>query len=109
MRKRIRQSLEPAGYTLVEAKNGLFALEELEKREFACILTDLVMPDLDGVALLAEIQRRRISTPVLVISADIQKTTREHCERLGAAEFIQKPAAPEQLLATVARIVGGRC
>jgi CheY-like chemotaxis protein len=108
MRKRVQQGLAPEGYTLVEAANGQLALNELEKRKFDCILTDLVMPELDGFELLAEIQRRKISTPVVVVSADIQKTTQERCAELGAVQFIQKPASPEILRAVVAGILNGR-
>jgi CheY-like chemotaxis protein len=108
MRKRLRQALEPAGFALVDATNGLSALDELEKREFSCILTDLLMPDMDGFGLLSELQRRRISTPVVVISADIQNTTRTRCTELGARQFVQKPIQAEELRSVVAGIVGGR-
>ena len=109
MRKRVRQALGQEGYTLVEADSGVTALTELDKREFSCILTDLVMPDLDGFGLLAEMQRRHVSAPVVVVTADIQKSTRERCEGLGATTFVQKPVPPEKLRAVVAQILEGRC
>jgi len=109
LRKRIRQALQEDGYLLVEAGSGASALAELDKREFACIMTDLVMPDLDGFGLLAELQRRHIQTPVVVLTADIQKTTRERCEQLGAAAFLQKPVNADALRSTLAGVLGGRC
>jgi CheY-like chemotaxis protein len=109
LRKRIRQALQGDTYTLVEACSGLSALAEIEKQEFACILTDLVMPELDGFGLLAEIQRRRLPMPVVVLTADIQKTTRERCEQLGASEFIQKPVNPDILRSALSRVLDGRC
>ena len=105
MRKRVRQSLTCQGYSLVEAATGVAALAELEKRTFDCILTDLVMPDLDGFQLLAELQRRQVSTPVVVLTADIQKTTRDRCEQLGAC-VVQKPVQPGRLRQIVAGILG---
>jgi CheY-like chemotaxis protein len=92
----------------VDASNGQLALDELEKRRFDCILTDLVMPELDGFELLAEIQRRYQSTPVVVVSADIQKTTQERCADLGAVQFVQKPASPETLRGVVAGVLNSR-
>jgi len=107
MRKRIRQSLEQEDYTLVEAANGVSALDEIGRRKFDCILTDLLMPDMDGFELLAELRRRHLSTPVLVVTADIQKATRERCEELGAKDIIQKPVPPDRLRSVVAGMVGG--
>lgn len=109
LRKRIRQVLQPEGYTLVEANNGLSALAEIEKREFACILTDLVMPDLDGFGLLAELQKRRLRTPVVVLTADVQNATREKCQLLGAAAFVTKPVNPDALRSALSGILDGRC
>ena len=109
LRKRIRQVLKEDGYTLVEATSGKAALVEIEKQRFDCILTDLVMPDLDGFGLLAELQKRNLSTPVVVLTADIQKTTRERCEQLGASTFIQKPLNPELLRSALSKALGGRC
>jgi two-component system chemotaxis response regulator CheY len=108
MRKRVRQSLEPDRYRVVEATNGRSALQEIEQCTFDCIVTDLVMPDLDGFELLAEIQRRHVLTPVVVLTADIQKTTQERCEGLGATAFVRKPVPPETLRSVLAGILGGR-
>jgi CheY-like chemotaxis protein len=107
LRARIRQILDPEGYNLVEAKSGLAALEEIEKCEFACIVTDLAMPELDGFGLLEELRRRRLATPVVVLTADIQNTTRHHCEQLGAAAVLQKPIKAATLRSVVSCLVGG--
>ena len=109
MRKRVRQVLQDDGYALVEASNGTAALLAMDQQEFACVLTDLVMPELDGFGLLAELQSRHITAPVVVLSADIQKTTRERCEALGATAFLQKPVNGEALRTALTGILGGRC
>jgi twitching motility two-component system response regulator PilH len=106
MRKRVHQALDREGYNLVEADSGVAALNQIEKRQFDCILMDLVMPEMDGFGLLAEIQRRQLPTPVVVLTADIQKSTRERCEGLGARTFVQKPVPAEQLRSVVAGIIG---
>ena len=108
LRKRVRQALQDQGYTLVEADSGVSALKEMENQQFSCILTDLVMPGLDGFGLLEEIQKRHLDAPVVVLTADVQKSTHDRCAELGASAFIQKPLNPELLRSVVSGIVGGR-
>jgi len=108
LRKRVRQALQDQGYTLVEADSGLSALKEIENQQFSCIVTDLVMPGMDGFGLLAEIQKRHLTAPVVVLTADVQKTTHDRCAELGASAFIQKPVNPDVLRSVVSGIVGGR-
>lgn len=107
LRKRVRQALQDQGYTLVEADSGLSALKEIENHQFSCILTDLVMPGMDGFGLLAEIQKRQVAAPVVVLTADVQKSTHDRCSELGASAFIQKPVNPEELRSVLSGIVGG--
>lgn len=107
LRKRVRQALQPAGYTLVEAENGQGALDALDRQEFACVVTDLLMPGLDGFALLAQIQGRNLTVPVVVLSADIQKSTRERCLALGARAVVQKPVNPDELRSVLAGLLSG--
>jgi CheY-like chemotaxis protein len=108
LRKRVRQALQDQGYTLVEADGALSALKEIENRQFSCILTDLVMPGMDGFGLLAEIQKRHLTAPVVVLTADIQKSTHDRCTELGASAFLQKPVNAKALRSVVSEIVGGR-
>jgi len=106
LRKRLRQTLEPE-YAMIEANNGLAALDQIATQEFDCILTDLLMPDMDGFGLLAEIARRKILTPVVVVTADIQKTTRERCKELGASALVQKPVDAEVLRSVLLSVLRG--
>lgn len=92
----------------MEADSGLSALKAIENQQFSCILTDLVMPGLDGFGLLAEIQKRHLAAPVVVLTADVQKSTHDRCADLGAAAFLQKPVNPEKLRSLVSEMVGGR-
>jgi CheY-like chemotaxis protein len=101
LRKRILDVLRPQGYELQEAGSGVSALAALSDRTFACVLTDLHMPDMDGFGLLAGIRDRGIETPVIVLTADIQKTTRTRCEALGAKQVLNKPVNPDDLRAAL--------
>lgn len=108
LRKRLRQALQDEGYRLVEADNGQAALSAIEQQNFDCVLTDLVMPRMDGFGLLAEIRKRGLPVPVVVITADIQKTTRDRCVELGASAFLQKPVDPGSLRSTISAMMQAR-
>lgn len=107
-RKRVRHALEGTGYVVQEANNGKSALAAIQGETFACILTDLVMPDLDGFGLLAALQSHHPCPPVVVLSADIQKITRLRCQELGAVKFLQKPIDAEALRLALADVISGR-
>jgi CheY-like chemotaxis protein len=59
------------------------------------------MPEMDGFAVLAAMQKMGTKPPVLIVSADIQDTTRERVMKLGAVGLINKPPKREQLLAAI--------
>ena len=101
MRNRIKQALCSAGFHVVEAMNGIEALECCSAGNFACIVTDLVMPILDGIGFLTKLREQNVTTPVVVLTADIQQTTRAQCEELGARRILHKPPNAEQLVQAI--------
>lgn len=102
-RGRVIASLARDGYDTIEAENGLVALEHIVAKSPDVIVSDLLMPELDGLGLLRELRSRQNATPVVVITADIQSSSRELCLQLGVTEFLNKPWQPEQVCAAVAR------
>lgn len=102
-RKMVVKALEAHQFTVIQAKHGQEALElyRKHKSEIACIVSDNLMPVMSGLELLAAIRNEDLQTPVIMASADIQKTTRFECERLGISAFLNKPVQPESLLAAV--------
>jgi len=96
-RQRIRELLRRGGYAFVEAANGREALALIEERHPDCILSDLMMPEMDGFTLLAVLQQRANQIPVIVLTADRQARTREECEGLGAAAVLHKTWDSQQL------------
>lgn len=103
-RKRVTSPLEEAGYEVVQAGNGQEGLNAVENQQFDGIVTDLLMPVMDGIDFITEVRKQGIETPVIVVTADIQKTTRKKCEDLGVNGFINKPFLPEDLLKEVNQI-----
>lgn len=93
------------GHTLVEAENGLQGLYRIETVWPDCVLVDLVMPKIDGFGLLAAMQENKIDIPVIVITADVQDTTRQQCQSLGARAFINKPINEAEVLETIRNVL----
>jgi len=95
------KAIRDAGHTVVEAADGQQGIAALEKYQPDCIVTDLLMPVLDGRKFLAQIRARGIQTPVVVLTADIQSSTRCLCEELGISSFLNKPVNARELQAGV--------
>ncbi len=104
-RKNIRRALQQDGYTILEASNGREALEMVDTNPIDCILLDLIMPQEDGLSVLTALRDRGLAIPVLVITADVQTSTRQQCLDLGAAAVINKPQDGAELRATIQDIL----
>lgn len=91
-RKQMARSL-PASLNadITFAIHGLDGIKNLEEHDFKLMFLDLTMPELDGYGTLEEMQRRGMTTPVVVVSGDIQPKAKERVMALGARAFIQKP------------------
>ena len=102
-RRGVRQILESAGYTVAEADDGLVALERyfLEKPDL--VLLDLVMKGISGLDVLKKLTEMDAHARVIVVSADVQDSSRQLVEAGGAAGFLNKPVDRAALLSAVAR------
>lgn len=105
-RRLLSRTLKSEGYDIIEACNGSEGLAILAKETIDCILLDLLMPEMDGEAVLKFLQQQGIPTPVIVISADIQETTRQQCFSLGVFAVLHKIVDPQQLLQTLNSALG---
>lgn len=79
------------------ASNGQEAMECMAQNQIQLLLLDLTMPVMDGVAVLEEINRRKIEVFVIVISGDIQPAMKQRVAQLGALDFIEKPVDTARL------------
>ena len=102
-RRAVRQILESAGYAVAEAEDGLIALERyfLEKPDL--VLLDLVMKGMNGLDVLKKLTEMDGQVRVIVVSADVQDSSRELAESGGAAGFLNKPIDREALLRAVSK------
>lgn len=104
IRNQIKKALSDCDFNIVEASNGRQALTSLTENVVDFVITDLVMPGVDGLQLIKQIKEKGIAIPVIVLTADIQDAVRNECLELGAVSFLSKPFVPEQLIATVRKI-----
>ncbi|HEX8501040.1 MAG TPA: response regulator [Pyrinomonadaceae bacterium] len=105
-RRTLRRILETAGYSVVEADEGMAALELYFIEKPDLVLLDLVMKGMYGLDVLTKLREMDADARVVVASADIQTSTREMVEEAGAHAFINKPFGAESVLGAVASALG---
>lgn len=93
--------LGEAGYAVITAESGKVALEELRKRAFDLVLTDIEMPDATGVDILRAVRERDLDTPVILITGNPRVETAVQALELGALRYLVKPVQSRQLLDAV--------
>jgi CheY-like chemotaxis protein len=96
----VRALLEPMGHTVVDASSGAEALDLARAEEFAVVLLDVMMPEMDGMETLRRL-RTIVSarhTPVILVTArDVNLSEIEQAYALGAVDYISKPVPGEIL------------
>jgi DNA-binding NtrC family response regulator len=100
LRRALAWALKDEGYIVHEAGDGRAALLILERRPVDLIITDLTMPNLDGRGFLAELERRHITTPVIVMSATLLGNLDGN-----AAATLPKPFDLDLLIRTIERVI----
>ncbi|NJD55787.1 MAG: sigma-54-dependent Fis family transcriptional regulator [Nitrospirae bacterium] len=98
------RTLVPEGYELAMAKNGPEGLKMLEEGSYDLVLTDLKMPNMDGIEVLAKIKERWPSTDVVIVTGYQTVETAVKAIKLGAFDYIEKPFTPDALIATVSNV-----
>ncbi|MEW6248562.1 MAG: response regulator [Nitrospirota bacterium] len=106
-RRLIAVYLKGEGYDLIQAVNGLEALEKLALRSVDLVITDINMPQMDGVALTRALKQdsalKRI--PVLMLTTEHEERERQRGFDAGAEAYLVKPVTQEQLAQEVRRIL----
>jgi CheY-like chemotaxis protein len=96
------------GYPVVTASNGKEALEKIEAEHPALVITDILMPRMDGFTLAHHLRTnpKTSMVPIIFLSATyVTPDDRQFALRLGAAKFLEKPVDTEELLLTVAEVL----
>jgi two-component system chemotaxis response regulator CheY len=107
MREMVRATLVSAGYEVVEAVDGQEALDYARENACDLVISDVNMPRMDGITLVHELRslpHYRL-TPLLLLTTESSQEKKLEGKRAGATGWIVKPFNPEQLLATMARVL----
>ena len=105
IRLTLSQALEVLEVRIDTAANGEEALAKLKEKEFGLILLDLKMPGMDGMEVLRQVSEIRPDIRVIIITAYGTIESAVEAMKLGAADFIQKPFAPEEIRELVSRVM----
>lgn len=108
MRDSVGATLQRAGYTVIAASNGEVALRMVQKHRPAAVVTDLKMPEMDGLELLERLAQLDDQLPVVLMTAYGSVNDAVSAMKAGAFDFVQKPFEGDQLVMVVRRAVEHR-
>jgi DNA-binding NtrC family response regulator len=97
----VRKVLEEENFTVEAFMNGRQGLAAATQNDYDLVLTDLRMPDIGGMRILRDVKRVKPAVPVVMITGFGTVKSAVQAMKLGAAEYLEKPFSPDQLLKTV--------
>jgi two-component system, chemotaxis family, chemotaxis protein CheY len=108
MRQMVAFTLKGAGHTVTEAADGQAALDIAQTKKFDLVLSDVNMPRMDGLALAKALRALPAFkfTPILMLTTEAGMNKKQEGKAAGATGWIVKPFNPEQLLATIKKVIG---
>ena len=107
LRQVVGIALKSAGYEVLEGSDGKDALGKLDGRKVHLIISDVNMPNMDGIAFLKEVKKHASYrfTPVIMLTTESQAAKMDEGRAAGAKAWIVKPFQPAQILDAVSRLV----
>ena len=108
MRQMVSFTLKSAGHEVVEAVDGKNALDIAKKQSFNLVITDVNMPNMDGLTLTKELRGLPSFkfTPILILTTEAGGDKKMQGKAAGATGWLVKPFNPDQLLSTIKRVLG---
>jgi len=108
MRQMVSFTLKSAGHSVTDAADGKQALDIAKTQSFDLVLTDVNMPIMDGITLTRELRALPSYrfTPILVLTTEAGMDKKQLGRAAGATGWLVKPFNPDQLLATVKKVLG---
>lgn len=107
LRQALVDTLDIAGYRVLEAQSGEAALQLIAKNSFDMVVSDINMAGMDGLQLLKQIKSHHPQLPVLLITAYGSISASVEAMRSGAVDYLVKPFKPQLLVQTLSRYLGG--
>ncbi len=107
MRQMVAFTLKSAGFDVTEAEDGVDALDKAKSGAFNLVLADVNMPNMDGISLVRELRQLPDYrfTPLLILTTEAGQDKKMEGKQAGATGWLVKPFNPEQLVATVQRVL----
>ena len=108
MRQLIKMTLTGAGHQVIEACDGRDALTKLTGQKINLIISDVNMPNLDGIGLVKAVKARNEYrfTPIIMLTTESEQSKKAEGQAAGARAWIVKPFLPQNLLAAVEKLMG---
>lgn len=108
MRQMVSFTLKSAGHNVTEAEDGMVALNKAKTASFDLVITDVNMPNMDGITLIAELRKlpNFKFTPLLMLTTESSTDKKMAGKNAGATGWIVKPFNPDQLLAVINKALG---
>ncbi len=104
IRRLLKMYLEREGYEVDEAENGAEALEMAVEKDYHAIILDVMMPEKDGMEVIAELREHK-ATPILLLTAKGEEANRVQGFELGADDYIVKPFSPREVVLRVKAVL----
>lgn len=109
MRDMVSFTLKGQGFDVIEAEDGKHAITVLNNQPVDAIVTDLNMPNMNGIELIKNLREMPAYkfTPILMLTTEMDETKKAEGKQAGATGWIVKPFQPDKLVAVVNKVCGG--
>ena len=107
LRQVVAIALKGAGYDVIEAADGKDALSKLTGQKVHLIISDVNMPNMDGITMVKEIKQMAAYkfTPIIMLTTESQESKKAEGQAAGAKAWVVKPFKPEQMLQAVSKLI----
>jgi two-component system chemotaxis response regulator CheY len=107
LRQVVSISLKGAGYDVIEACDGVDALSKLDGRKIHLIISDVNMPNMDGITFVSEAKKLPDYkfTPIVMLTTESGESKKQEGQAAGAKAWVVKPFQPAQILTVVSKLV----
>jgi two-component system, chemotaxis family, chemotaxis protein CheY len=107
VRQVVSIALKGAGYDVLVGSDGKDALRQLDGKRIHLIISDVNMPNMDGITFVTEAKKLPAYkfTPIIMLTTESQEEKKRQAQAAGAKAWVTKPFQPEQMLAAVAKLI----
>jgi two-component system, chemotaxis family, chemotaxis protein CheY len=107
MRQVVSIALRDAGYDLIEAADGKDALSKLDGTKIHLIVSDINMPNMDGISFVKEVKQhpKYKFTPIIMLTTEVNQAKKEAAKEAGAKAWVNKPFQTKTLLDAISKLI----